>query len=137
MNEEQLRAQLAAVYASKSWKVTAPLRACMGFLLRTRERLLHPRRTLGNGLRRLAYQPRIRRLGPFISLHFPALYVRLIRIVNAAPDTAAVVMAVPVSVASPAPMPVDIEADDPALSAMSASARRIYVALHAPRTMHH
>ncbi len=130
MNEEQLRAQLAAVYASKSWRMTAPLRLSMGCLLRIRNWVTHPRQTIGNGLRRLARNPRVRRMGPLISLHFPKLYVRLLRIVNAEPDMAAIVAPVQFVASHPQSLPIAVILNDTSQAGMSAGARRIFVALN-------
>ncbi|MFZ6799394.1 hypothetical protein [Undibacterium sp. Di24W] len=42
MTEEQLRDQLDAVYASTSWKITAPLRATSGLFRKIQQLLYRP-----------------------------------------------------------------------------------------------
>jgi hypothetical protein len=79
MNEEQLRAELAAVYASRSWKITAPLRRIIDIARRSWRLLREPRRIPGVILRRAGRYPAMRHLGgKFLLRVSPALHARVL-----------------------------------------------------------
>jgi hypothetical protein len=80
MTEDQLRAQLDAVYASTSWRITAPLRFVSGLIkhrtlpsLRLRQRM---RSLLGRAIR----NPLFRKAGSAVLRAFPSLREPLHRI---------------------------------------------------------
>ncbi len=82
MNEEQYRAQLEAIYASKSWKITAPLRVMMSFIQRAIALLSDPPSWPGRLLRFAANQPVLRRYGKLFVQTFPHSRNRLLKTMN-------------------------------------------------------
>lgn len=80
MNDENKSAELAAVYASKSWRLTAPLRQSAAWL-----RQMHPRRLLAQLVRWAGGHPDIRRFGVRCLSHFPTLHERMRQAVNTRP----------------------------------------------------
>lgn len=81
MNEEQLRAELAAVYASTSWRMTAPLRLTMTMVYSVRAFVRNPRPLVGNVLRRAGQVEALRKTGGGALRSFPTLHERVKRIV--------------------------------------------------------
>lgn len=77
MTEEQLRAQLEAVYASTSWKITAPLRGIARLRRPFSGIKLSPKRALAALIRYLAGQAFLQRLGRRVFGRFPNVKVRL------------------------------------------------------------
>lgn len=84
MTEEQLRAQLDAIYASTSWKVTAPLRWLsqifqkINGIFTVPSKLFNlfrrmPRAILG----KIVSQPLLRQMGLKVLIYFPRLKMRL------------------------------------------------------------
>ena len=112
MNNDDKSAELAAVYASKSWRLTAPLRESAAWL-----RLMHPRSLLGRLVRWAGRHPEIRRLGGQFLLRFPTLRERLRQVVNARPAESAlspsVVFTMPVSAVTVGELPQDQRQDQP------------------------
>ena len=82
MNEEQLRAQLQAVYASKSWRITAPLRSLVAFCIRLKSLLTHPQRIPGVVLRRARANATLSRYGSLLLRAFPGLRAGILRRMN-------------------------------------------------------
>lgn len=78
MTEQQLREQLDAVYASTSWKITAPFRFFVSLLKGRGLRGVWPRKLMLTVMHRAAAQPRLRLLGQRILIRFPNLkmYIR-------------------------------------------------------------
>lgn len=73
MNEEQLRRQLAEVYSSTSWRITAPLRF-LGNLFRRRYRPLAAlKRSVFELIRVSSRNELLRRLGRRVFVYFPRL----------------------------------------------------------------
>jgi hypothetical protein len=72
----QISAQLEGVLASKSWRITRPLRA-LRYPFRNSIRLL--RRIAGAGVRTLARRPGMRRIGGHVLRRCPWLHDRVIR----------------------------------------------------------
>ena len=76
MTEQQLREQLDAVYASTSWKITAPLRFCASMLRSgavTGNLRFSLKKLILSAMRRASGQPRLRRFAQRIFLRFPNL----------------------------------------------------------------
>ena len=82
MNEDQYRAQLEAIYASKSWKITAPLRLIMSLMQRAITLLADPFSWPGRLLRFAANQPVLRRYGKRFVQTFPHSRNRLLKTMN-------------------------------------------------------
>lgn len=101
MTEDQLRAQLNAVYASSSWKITAPLRFCASFSLKTiRFRLFSPKKLTLAMIRHTVRQPWVERSGQRLLLRFPALKMRIKRVILSANNNAAAAYAFAIPMAS-------------------------------------
>ena len=81
MSEEQLRIQLDAVYASSSWRLTAPLRFFVRVLRSLKGGLAHPmtssKTVLVLILMQAARYPRLKAFGERILGFFPKLRQRL------------------------------------------------------------
>ena len=101
MNEEQLRAELAAVYASRSWRITAPLRAVSSLV----SLLLHPRRLVGAILRWAVQIPLARRVGGSVLRAFPGLRRRVLNHVQHAPVHVSAIAQVTTPASQPAAIP--------------------------------
>lgn len=82
MNEEQLRAQLQAVYASKSWKITAPMRELVALFNRLSALLRHPYRIPGIVLRRASANATLRHYGRLLLRAFPGWRAGILRRMN-------------------------------------------------------
>lgn len=84
MSEERLRAELNAVYASISWKITAPLRLANALLRRVFSGLRQPRqaaRRLAVGLVHFALRrPWLARLGKAVFERFPVARQRVLNL---------------------------------------------------------
>jgi hypothetical protein len=76
MTEQQLREQLDAVYASTSWKITAPFRFFVSLIKPSGFRIGSPKSYLSAIFFRVLSQPRFRRLGQRLLRRFPKLKVR-------------------------------------------------------------
>ncbi|MCH8621912.1 hypothetical protein [Undibacterium sp. TS12] len=83
MNEEQLRAELKAVYGSVSWKITAPLRLLGKTFSMLKNGGLNLRSLLVRTARYIARQPRIKQLGMKLLNYFPGVKRRLKRVLLA------------------------------------------------------
>ena len=81
MTEKQLREQLDAVYASTSWRLTAPLRWLVRSLKPSAIRSIAPKRTLAVLIRRVATQPALQRFGQRVLRRFPNTKMRIKRLV--------------------------------------------------------
>lgn len=81
MTEQQLREQLDAVYASTSWKITAPFRFFVSLIKSTGLRLGSPLKTFLAALHWAARQPRLRYWGLRILRRFPTLEKRIRNII--------------------------------------------------------
>lgn len=79
MTEKQLREQLDAVYASTSWRLTAPLRFFVSLLKGQGLRAIWPKQLIIAAMHRAAAQPRLRRLGQRVLTRFPNLRMRVRR----------------------------------------------------------
>lgn len=77
MNEEQLRAELDAVYGSLSWKITTPLRLLSKSLRSVKSGGLRLRSFSIRVARFVVRQPLIRQLGKVILNYFPGVKRRL------------------------------------------------------------
>lgn len=84
MNEEQLRAELNAVYNSLSWRLTAPLRFVSARVKGLRSLLVSPKRTFTFMVRALLQQESLVRIAKRIVNHFPKLKARLKPLVHRA-----------------------------------------------------
>lgn len=73
MNEEQLRAQLNAVYSSTSWRITAPLRAVSRLVQVRGMSKAEVKVHIVSALRFLAKSAFVRRLGKRVLGYFPSL----------------------------------------------------------------
>jgi hypothetical protein len=77
MTEEELKAQLNAVYASTSWRVTAPLRFVGGVARGMIGLFARPRAALREVLKRMARNEAIRRFAVRMLEPFPELKKRI------------------------------------------------------------
>jgi hypothetical protein len=84
MNEEQLRAELNAVYNSLSWRLTAPLRFISARFKGLRSLLVSPKRTFTFMVRALLQQESLVRIAKRIVNRFPKLKARLKPLVHRA-----------------------------------------------------
>jgi len=116
MTEEQLREQLNAVYASTSWKLTAPLRYCSAVLRLVRSFPAFSRRILLTGMGGFLNMPPVRQSGARLVKLFPGLR-NSVRRFSAAREEEAPVAALHVTPEEP--------------SRLSPSARAIYAELQA------
>lgn len=80
MTEDQLRAELAEVHASTSWRVTAPLRLIGALVKRARFHAARPRRFFRAVLSRMVRSAALRKLGTKVLEPFPFLRDRVRRI---------------------------------------------------------
>lgn len=77
MNEEQLRAQLNAVYSSTSWRITAPLRTLSGLVRAGKLPRARIKSRIVSILRFLAKSEMVRRIGKRVLSHTPKLRNKL------------------------------------------------------------
>lgn len=77
MNEEQLRAQLNAVYSSTSWRITAPLRAMSRIVRAGGVSKAEVKARIVSILRFLSKSDFIRRAGKRILSYFPSLRAKV------------------------------------------------------------
>lgn len=80
MNEEQLREQLAKVYSSTSWRITAPLRILGSILKRRWFPFDATKKFIVALIRHLARSDVLRRAAKRIFVYFPSLGARVRRI---------------------------------------------------------
>ena len=123
MNEEQDRAQLEAIYASKSWKITAPLRVIMSLMQRAITLLSDPTSWPGRLLRFAANQPVLRRYGKRFVQTFPHSRNRLLKTMNQSERLVQSKPIHPIAAAVETPAMLD------AAPMMSVSAYRVLLAL--------
>ncbi|WP_394777604.1 hypothetical protein [Undibacterium sp.] len=83
MTEEQLKAQLDAIYSSTSWKLTSPLRYTAAMLKSSQLRATSVRRVLFGFIRGLGRLPLIRKAGAQILKLVPGLRSRVRNVVLA------------------------------------------------------
>ena len=77
MSEKKLQAELAALRASTSWRITAPLRAVGSMRQQVDLGRLSPGRIIRGVLRRILKNPLLRRLGAAVLTPFPSLRERV------------------------------------------------------------
>jgi hypothetical protein len=116
MNEEQLRNELAAVYASKSWRITRPLRLTMTMVYEFSAFVRNPRPAVGSVLRRAGQYAAIRKHGGNVLRGFPKLHQRVKLIVFAQPAIYSAPPPPPPSpfIAAPVEVFVELPAEIPA-----------------------
>ncbi len=91
MSEKKVRDELDAVYASTSWKITAPIRAIGMVLGLVRRKMFRPKKVLVTVIRRLANRQIIRSVAQRVFLRFPRLEMRVRNLIISAgsgPDVA-------------------------------------------------
>lgn len=77
MNEKQLRAELDAVYASTSWKITAPLRYITRKIISVKNAKFSLRGLIRRAIRYLASIPGIKNVALKVLQYFPAIERRI------------------------------------------------------------
>ncbi|MFZ6745765.1 hypothetical protein ACO0LC_21280 [Undibacterium sp. JH2W] len=77
MNEKQLRAELDAVYASTSWKVTAPFRYVVGKIIAIKNTKQNMRSLAGRMIRRVVAIPGIKNMALRVLQYFPGIERRI------------------------------------------------------------
>lgn len=77
MTEQQLHEQLDAVYASTSWKITAPLRFISSLLKSRGWRSISPRKMIFWTVNRISRQPQLRSLVRNVLRRFPKVEIYL------------------------------------------------------------
>lgn len=77
MNEDDLKAELDAVYGSTSWRVTKPLRWVGGVLRRAAGLLTHPRASVRSAVSSAMRTPAVRQLAARALRPFPGLKARV------------------------------------------------------------